>query len=377
MPINKKAIIRYRILDELLSNRYHNYSLDDLTQEVNNRLAEIFLNDDNVGRRTIEKDIAFIEYDGFNAEIERYSVYSYNTEKKKTTKKRCLRYADPSFTIFKMEMTSDEIYLLREVFSLLGQFDGLPNFEGLERLRLGLAPRKRNTPIIYLTKNPLEKTNLFGELFTAISQRQVIELHYHTFKTTDDTCIYRLYPYLLREYSGRWYLYAARVENDKIKCFPLDRMIKMIPLPSFKYKRYEGDLSEIFEDIIGVSFFYEEPVNKIIFWVSDVSKDYVLTKPLHESQRTVSDKDTKALLEKYPSLQGGQFFRIDCKRNYELIRELCSFGKELLVLEPSNIQEEIWEYINGMTENYAKLRTKTTQILHTFAQSNNNRIDKK
>ena len=42
MPINKKAIIRYRILDELLSNRYHNYSLDDLTQEVNNRLAEFF-----------------------------------------------------------------------------------------------------------------------------------------------------------------------------------------------------------------------------------------------------------------------------------------------------------------------------------------------
>ena len=360
MPINKKAIIRYRILDELLSNRYHNYSLDDLTQEVNNRLAEIYQNDDNVSRRTIEKDINFLEYDGFHAVIERYSVYSYNTEKQDTVKKRCLRYANPAFTIFKKEMTTDEIYLLREVFSLLGQFDGLPNFEGLERLRLEIDSRKHNTPIIYLTKKTLESTNLFGELFTAISQRQVIELHYHTFKTPEDICIYRLYPYLLREYNGRWYLYASRVENDKIKCFPLDRMIKMVPLPSLKYKKYKGDLSEIFEDVIGVSFFYEEPINKIIFWVSDVSKDYVLTKPLHESQRTISEKDTKELFEKYPSLQGGRFFRIDCKRDYELIRELCSFGKELLVLEPSNIQKEIWEYINGMTENYSKLRAKTT-----------------
>ena len=31
MPANKNAMTRYRILDELLSDRYHNYSLDDLT----------------------------------------------------------------------------------------------------------------------------------------------------------------------------------------------------------------------------------------------------------------------------------------------------------------------------------------------------------
>jgi len=358
MPINKKAIIRYKKLDELLSNRYHNYSLDDLTQEVNNCLAELYPDDDNVCRRTIEKDIFFMENDGFNAEIERYTAVCFDKDRQKHVRKRCLRYADRSFSIFKKEMTEDERYLLREMFSLLGQFDGLPNFEGLERLRLGLGAGKGSEPLVYLTKNPLENTNLFGELFTAISQRQVIELHYHTFKTPEDICIYRLYPYLLREYNGRWYLYASRVENDKIKCFPLDRMINMVPLPSLKYKKYEGELNEIFEDIIGVSFFYEEPINKIIFWVSDVSKDYVLTKPLHESQRTISEKDTKALFEQYPSLQGGRFFRIDCKKNYELIRELSSFGKELLVLEPSDIQKEILERIDGMKKNYSKLRTK-------------------
>ena len=30
MPANKNAMTRYKILDDLLSNRYHNYSLDDL-----------------------------------------------------------------------------------------------------------------------------------------------------------------------------------------------------------------------------------------------------------------------------------------------------------------------------------------------------------
>lgn len=34
MPANKNAMTRYKIIDELLSCRYHDYSLDDLTEEV-------------------------------------------------------------------------------------------------------------------------------------------------------------------------------------------------------------------------------------------------------------------------------------------------------------------------------------------------------
>lgn len=38
MPANKNAMTCYKILDELLSNQYHNYSLDDLTEEVRDDL---------------------------------------------------------------------------------------------------------------------------------------------------------------------------------------------------------------------------------------------------------------------------------------------------------------------------------------------------
>ena len=355
MPINKNAIMRYKILDELLSDRYHNYSLDDLTNEVNRRLAEMRPDGDCVVRRTIEKDIHFLENGGpFWVEIERYSVDYDNYERNRTYKKQCLRYADPSFSIFKQKLSSEEQYLLRELFSLLGQFDGLPKLEGLERLRQSLRPSSTDQPIISLTKNPLENTNLFGELFTAISQRQVIELHYHQFTAPDNDRVYNLHPYLLRQYNGRWYLFAKKVENDKLKCFPLDRMDKIVPLPSLKYKEYDGNLNELFEDVIGVSIYEAEPVNQIVFWVSDFSVDYVMTKPLHESQKNLNMEE-EALRKAYPSLQGGCFFRIGCKRNYELIRELCSFGKELVVLEPSNIRKEIEDRIKGMSDRYLKL----------------------
>lgn len=61
MPKNKNAMTRYKILDELLSNRYHDYTLDDLTDIVNDRLA--VLNIEPIVRRTIEKDIQYLEYD--------------------------------------------------------------------------------------------------------------------------------------------------------------------------------------------------------------------------------------------------------------------------------------------------------------------------
>lgn len=176
MPKNKNAMTRYKILDELLSNRYHNYSLDDLTEEVNNQLSEINPETDGVGRRTIEKDIEYLEYKGpfDGVDIERYYIADERTGRKKM----CLRYANPNFSIFNKTLTDDEEYLLKEALSLLGQFDGLPNLEGLEGLRLGLGVKHNKRKIVSFTKNPLEGSNIFGKLFTAISERQVIELHY-------------------------------------------------------------------------------------------------------------------------------------------------------------------------------------------------------
>lgn len=40
MPANKNAMTRYKLLDDLLSNRYHDYSIADMTEYVNERFAE-------------------------------------------------------------------------------------------------------------------------------------------------------------------------------------------------------------------------------------------------------------------------------------------------------------------------------------------------
>ena len=353
MPTNKNAMTRYKILDELLSNRYHNYSLDDLTEEMNRRLNDMDI--DSVTRRCVEKDIHYLEYDGpFLVDIERYSAPGYNKEKQKSIVKKCLRYSNPSFSIFKKDLTADEEYLLSEALSLLGQFDGLPNLDGLEGLRLGLGV-KQDRKIISLTKNPLENSSLIGQLFTAISQRQVIKLTYHTFNDEENEKEVAVHPYLLKEYNRQWFLFAAADSDDKLLCFSLDRIDDIQPLPAYKYRDYNGDLNAYFDDIIGVTLHIGQPVEHIVFWVSDTSKHYVETKPLHDSQIRYKGVQENMYKDEYPMFEGGAFFSIDCVENYELIRELCSFGAELVVLSPRKLNQEITSRVKKMYDRYKRL----------------------
>lgn len=355
MPANKNAVTRYYILDKLLANRYHHYSVEDLRQHVNEELEE--LGQEPVSRRTIELDLHYLEYEGpFVAEIEHYQIdVPSQTNPNKTVKKSCHRYADPSFSIFKKKMTEDEKYLLSETLSMLGQFDGLPNLEGLDDLKKSLEV-KTNRQIVSFAKNPLEGKNHFGVLFTAISERYVIELHYHVFSAPKDKRKVILHPYMLKEYNRRWYIIAGADDTGRILNFALDRIDEIIARPEIEYKPYEGDFNERFEEIIGVSFYEENPLQTIVFWVSDNSVDFIATKPMHESHTPISGDREDELRLQYPSLKGGRFFKMECRDNYELRRELTSYGADLIVLSPDNIRDAVMERIAAMYEMYKPWR---------------------
>jgi hypothetical protein len=153
MPTNKNALTRYKFLDEMLSDRHHFYDIHDLTEKCNEKLISSGLSE--VTQRCIEKDINYLEYDPFFAEIERFRVAS----------KRCLRYANPSFSIFKKELSEEESNLILEVLNTIGQFDGLAHFEWLERFKIGLGLKQR-PKVISFSHNPyLQNSNLLGVLF--------------------------------------------------------------------------------------------------------------------------------------------------------------------------------------------------------------------
>ena len=344
MATNKNALIRYKHLDTLLSDRHHYYDIHDLTEKCNDKLFHAGLPE--VTQRCIEKDINQMGYAPFYADIERF----------KSKGRFCIRYADPSFSIFKKELSDEESNLILEVLDTIGQFDGLAHFEWLERFKIGLGLKKR-PKVISFSNNPyLKNSNLLGVLLDNISNQVVVEIEYHKFS---DPCMKTIifHPYLLKQYNNRWYILGSADTDKKILTFALDRIDKVTPLPEAKFIPCEENLSERFDDIVGVTLYEDRSIEHIVFWVSDQSKDYIDTKPLHGSQTLLRGEKSDQLFEKYPHLQHGAFFSIDCIPNYELIRELCSYGKDLIVLSPTTIQDEVFNRISSMVEDYYKVRT--------------------
>ena len=345
MPSNKNAFNRYLILDELLSDRFHDYSIEDLTHILEVRLAKDGF--EGVGRRCVEKDIVYLENEPIFAEIERY---------KSETGKRCVRYADPTFSIFNKKLSNEERSLLCEVLETIGQFDGLDNFEWLEDFKSKLGVNEHEK-IIYFSNNPyLKNSNLLGRLFSYIANKVAVHLTYCPFGEEVQKEI-DLHPYFLKQYNNRWYVIGAADSDGKILTYALDRIINVYPLPGLSYRLCTEDLTERYEDIIGITYYENEPIDEIIFWASDDARGYIDTKPLHGSQRVIKEDGSAELHSMYPSLKKGKFYSIDCILNYELIRELCSFGSDVIVLSPEHIQKAIRCRIKAMKDSYDNLRT--------------------
>lgn len=340
MPTNKNAFIRYKYLDKLLSDRHHYYDMRDLAAKVNSMLeADGFK---PVTRRCIEKDVENLTFTPFCADIETFKMDG----------KTIYRYRRQSFSIFREELSREEVSLLREVLNTIGQFKGLDHFEWLDRLKSDLGLKSKRS-IISFSNNPnLQNSNLLSTLFDVISNEVAIRLSYHTFSDETIRAI-EFHPYLLKQYNDRWFLIGAADSDKKILNFPLDRIDKVEALPQLRFVPCTLNLQERFEDIVGVTFHEDYPVEHILFWVSDASRNYIITKPIHESQKQYHGEREQQLRAQYPTLESGTFFSIDCIRNYELIRELCAYGKDLIVLHSDGtVAEDVRKRVHEMAEQY-------------------------
>jgi predicted DNA-binding transcriptional regulator YafY len=341
MPLTKNALNRIKYLDEFLSDTPHYYDTKSLTEKCNNCLMDDGY--EPVTQRCIEKDIKFLEGAPFYASIKRERIDGLSI----------VRYENPGSSIFTKELTDDEKNLLSEVLTTIGQFDGLDNFTWLNNLgkKLGLDESRRK--IISFGSNPyLKNSTMLGALFTAISNKQVIDVHYQSFESPQITEM-KVHPYLLKQYNERWYLICALDSDNLIMNLALDRIVEFCPDLSTEYRQSEDDFDERFDDIIGVTLWEDDPIEEILVWVSDHEWNYINTKPIHGSQREVVGDEEIEIRSRYPEFGDyGRFLRLSCKINFELLQVLTSFFEGLVVLEPSNLRAEIKEKIAWMEKNY-------------------------
>ena len=239
------------------------------------------------------------------------------------------------------------------MLNTIGQFDGLSTFEWLDGLKKRLNIKEHRRIILFDSNPYFAGKRLVGSLFTAISNKQVINLKYHSFRSPNT--IFRIVnPYLLKEYNNRWFLIAG-YKDGTIRNFALDRIEDFEVLPTLKFIEPDADLEYRFEDIVGVSLPLDKPIENILLWANEDGFQYIKTKPLHGSQRDVKEDDEKLLREKYPALQGGRFFRLQCILNYELEQLLMSKMNQLVVLEPAILKDSLIDRIKQMVSLYSSI----------------------
>ena len=73
---------------------------------------------------------------------------------------------------------------------------------------------------------------------------------------------------------------------------------------------------------------------------------------MHCSYTPITGEREIAIRAKYIVPSGGMLFSLECMENYELIRELCSFGGDLKVLSPQPIVDAVKNRIKSMAEIY-------------------------
>ena len=349
MPVNKDAMARYRIIDRMLADPHHDYTTEQIMKAVAKECP-------TVTKRMIQKDIKALEEE-FNKELVR------NAGGRGTVK-----YADQSEPLFFQELTSDEEELLREALRSLGQFEGLDNFTWLELLRkkLEMPQEKNERPFISFFKNELLQIpgNLLGQLFSAISRKKVIRFGYRKFADKNRPFeSVTVYPYQLRQYNNRWFLLCNPVGNEQYPFVPdmlynyaLDRMDgKVEYVEEMAFIDTPVDIDARFNEIIGVTYQNNVPLQDIYFAVKPQSVNYVLTKYLHPSQDEVNAQTEKELKAKYPSLKDCKFFFISCRPNIELYALFASYRDAIVVVEPTSVRYTLESYISDAMRNYDAL----------------------
>lgn len=289
-----------------------------------------------VSRRQIFEDLNFMKSpEGYGIQLD---------EQCKDGRKVYYRYTDANFSINNQPLNSNEQIHLKEALLTLTRFKGLPQFEWIDevvkRLDSELNLTNSKSDFIEFEQNLyLKGLNFVSDLYEAIVNEKCLTVSYQSFKVNEPIEI-QYHPYFLKQYNNRWFVFGRNHEFGTIQNLSLDR-IEAIAQNQLPYIQNTAiDFSEYFEDVIGVSVEKEIEVQTIKLEVDNSLVPYIVTKPLHESQRQPVKGEMTSLIT------------IQVIPNFELEAVLLSFGEKVKVLEPVDLQAKLKSRIDEMTKNY-------------------------
>lgn len=338
MSLHKYALIRYRIIDNLLRNKYQPYpNIEKLRRKCEESLFGSETGE-HISISTIEKDLRAMREDmelGYEAPI-KYSRIE-----------KGYYYTDKDYTIQKIPLNNDDVDAIKLAANTLFNFRESPLFAqfrfAIEKIfdRLNIADEvqdERLDNLVQFDSYPEYPGNehLAG-LYEAITAKKSIFISYQKFNSTE-VSRRKFHPYLLKEFQYRWYVIGWSEDKGKIITYALDR-INHFELAEEQFTVADNfNPDNFFKYSFGITE-SQEASSIIRLKFNNDQLGYLETKPLHSSQKIIKEKNSFMIeLQLVPS--------------FELYEKLLSYGSRVEVIAPHSVRNQVKKHIEESLRQY-------------------------
>lgn len=334
MPINRNALIRYKVIDSCLQRRNRKWTLVDLIDAVSEALYEYEGMEKGISKRSIQSDIQMMRSDklGYFAPIivEDRKFYTYE---------------DPNYSITNIPLSENDLSKMNEAVELLKEFKGFSHFSQLSEVVQKLedhvySKTQKSFPVIDFEKNDnLKGLHYLDTIYKSIISKRSIKMEYQSFKARDPK-IFNFHVWWLKEFKNRWFAVGVRDKNMHISTLALDRIVRIDKSGEDYLENSEINPSEFYKDVFGVTVSKTLRKTTIKFHVFPNHAPYIKTKPIHSSQEIIMEDEN------------GITFSIKVQLNFEIERELLGYADGLIVISPPHLKKTFKEKVERMKELY-------------------------
>ena len=214
---------------------------------------------------------------------------------------------------------------------------------------------------------PPYNTEYLDDILAAIDKQYLLKFKYVSGFGAESDIV--LQPAFVRYFKQRWYVIGVKSEERRVKnssaevdgdadlnadvdekklvrCLPFDRIsfLKLIcekhPLPA-KMKKFLTP-ENYYEDCFGIYRMEDVPVEKIRIRAFYPEYNYIEEVPLHESQQKVKESKDGMYRE----------YTLTIRPSRDFLQELLWHGRNLIVLKPESLRQEMIGILKDMTMSY-------------------------
>lgn len=334
MPTNRNTLMRIRTIDGCLQRRQRLWTIEDLRQACEDALFE-YEGIGGISVRTIQRDIELMRSDklGYNAPII-------------VKDRKYYTYEDPEYSITQLPLSKQDLAELSSAIDIIRQYQGFSGMHGQEdlltRMQDKVQQQESRKQVVYIeTNSQLKGLNFLSILYNHIVAKNALKLTYHSFRSRHDIELH-LSPYVLKEFNNRWFLLSYNNKRDDIQTTALDRIVDIEKDENYEYMENTFfDPEEYLSSMVGVTRDLNSTTTEVRIKVDNDQAPYILTKPLHCSQR---------LIQKHKD--GSITISLHVVQNFELVRAILGYGSHVEVLSPQTLRNSIAQHIMASYEKY-------------------------